>query len=352
MGGRLELRGLSKDFDGFKITDLSLVAEPSQYLVVIGPTGAGKTLLLETIQGFHELDAGEILLDGADITQLPQTQRRIAYVPQNPIFPPHSKVREILSYGTGRIYDNAERILEGITAMMRLGAHLDREVVTLSGGERRKLALARALIQQPRVLLLDEPLNNLDIISQASLRDEIQMIHRYLDLTTIHVTHDQTEALTMADKLAVVRNGMLRAVGSVEQVYRDPRDEYAARFFGYRNIYDVIEYQHGVPYSKVNIGEVTLRTSLVPDEDQGKVAVHGAEIILHRKTPVNTGDNLFQGNVDEIIITGPTCYISVDIGVKLVLTMGRRAVETACLVRGERVWVQFSTDAVKPVRAW
>ncbi len=352
MGGRLELRGLNKDFDGFKITDLSLIAEQSQYLVIIGPTGAGKTLLLETIQGFHKLDSGEILLDGADITQLPQRQRRIAYVPQNPVFPPHNTVREILSYGTGRIYKDAERILDGITNMMRLGAHLDREVVTLSGGERRKLALARALIQQPRVLLLDEPLNNLDIISQANLRDEIQMIHRYLDLTTIHVTHDQTEALTMADKLAVVRNGSLRAVGSVEQVYRDPCDEYAARFFGYRNIYDVVEYQHGAPYSKVDIGSVTLRTSLVPDKDQNKIAIHGAEIILHRKTPLNTGDNLFQGTVDEITTTGPTCYISVNIGVKLVLTMGRRAVETARLARGERVWVQFSTDAVKPIRAW
>lgn len=352
MGGRLELRGLCKDFDGFEISDLSLVAEPGQYLVIIGPTGAGKTLLLETVQGFHELDSGEILLDGADITQLPQSQRRIAYVPQNPVFPPHSTVSEILSYGTQRVYDDARMILEGITEMMRLKPHLGREVVTLSGGERRKLALARALIQQPRVLLLDEPLNNLDIMSQAGLRDEIQMIHRYLDLTTVHVTHDQVEALTMADTLAVVRNGSLRAVGTVEQVYNDPRDEYAARFFGYRNIYDVVEFQHGAPYTKVDIGSVTLRTSLVPDADQSKVAIHGSEIILHRKTPMNTGDNLFQGTVDEIVTTGPTSYISVNIGKKLVLTMGRRAVEAAKLTSGERVWVQFGTDAVKPIRAW
>ncbi len=351
MGGRLELRSINKDFDGFKITDLSLVAEPSQYLVIIGPTGAGKTLLLETIQGFHELDSGKILLDGSDITQLPQRQRRIAYVPQNPIFPPHNTVAQILSYGAGRIYEDAGRILDGITEMMKLRPHLDRQVVTLSGGEKRKLALARALIQQPRVLLLDEPLNNLDIISQSSLRDEIQMIHRYLSLTTIHVTHDQTEALSMADKLAVIRKGELRAMGSVEQVYNDPRDEYAARFFGYRNIYDVSEYQHGITYSKVNIGSITLRTSHIPDTDQKKVAVHGAEIILHRKTPVNTGDNLFQGTVAEITTTGPTCYITADIGVKIVLTMGRRPVEAANLKKGEDVWVQFSTEAVKPIRA-
>jgi len=351
MGGRLELNNIHKDFNGFKLTDLTLTAEPGQYLVIIGPTGAGKTLLLETIQGFHELDSGEILLDGSDITQLPQQQRRIAYVPQNPVFPPQKTVAEILRYGTGRIYEDANRILEGITDLMNLRSHLDRQVLTLSGGEKRKLALARALIQQPRVLLLDEPLNNLDIISQKGLRDEVQMIHKYLDLTTIHVTHDQTEALTMADKLAVVRQGELRAFGTVEQVYNDPRDEYAARFFGYRNIYDVLEYYHGKPYTKVDIGNITLRTSLAPDTDQNKVAVHGAEIILHRKTPVNTGDNLFNGTVSEIVTTGPTTYITADIGVKIVLTMGRRAVKVANLREGEKIWVQFSTEAVKPLRA-
>lgn len=351
MGGRLELRDLNKDFHGFKITNLSLVAEPSQYLVVIGPTGAGKTLLLETIQGFHELDSGEILLDGADITELPRQQRRIAYVPQIPVFPPQNTVSEILGYGVDEVYDDASRILEGITEMMSLKLHLNRKVVTLSGGEKRKLALARALIMQPRVLLLDEPLNNLDIISQSGLRDEIQLIHRYLDLTTIHVTHDQTEALTMADCLAVIRGGELRAMGSVEGVYNDPCDEYAARFLGYRNIYDVEEYHHGTPYTKVDIGSVSLRTSLVPDQDQNKVAVHGAEILLHRKRPVFTRDNLFQGTVSEITTTGPTSYISTDIGKKIVLTMGRRAVQAANLSIGERIWVQFSTNAVKPIRA-
>jgi ABC-type Fe3+/spermidine/putrescine transport system ATPase subunit len=177
------------------------------------------------------------------------------------------------------------------------------------------------------------------------------MIHRYLDLTTIHVTHDQTEALTMADKLAVIRGGKLRALGTVEEVYNDPRDEYAARFFGYRNIYNVREYHHGIPFTKVDIGPVTLRTSYVPDIGQGKVAIHGAEILLHRKTPVNTRDNLFQGTVTEITTTGPTSYITANIGEKIVLTMGRRPVLAANLKIGERIWMQFSTEAVKPIRA-
>jgi ABC-type sugar transport system ATPase subunit len=199
-------------------------------------------------------------------------------------------------------------------------------------------------------MLLDEPLNNLDIISKDALRDEIQTIHRYLDLTTIHVTHDQLEALTMADKMAVIRSGELRAIGTPEEVYNNPENEYAARFFGYQNIYDVKEYHHGTPYTKVSLGSVTLRTSHVPDIDQNKVAVHGYEIIIHKNTPVNTHDNLFQGELIEITTTGPTSNIKIDIGIIIMLTMGRRQLMDTNLIIGDRIWVQFSTDAVKPIK--
>ena len=155
----------------------------------------------------------------------------------------------------------------------------------------------------------------------------------------------------MANKLAVIREGELRAIGTIEQIYDDPLDEYAARFFGYRNIYNALEYQHGKPYTKVNIGDIVLRTSHIPDIDQNKVAIHGSEIILHRRTPVNTGDNLFQGTITEIINMGPTTYITGEIGQKIVLTMGRRPVKAANLKQGESIWVQFSAEAVKPIRA-
>jgi len=352
MGGRLSLRGVSKDFDGFKIRDMTLTVEPGEYMVVVGPTGAGKTLLLETIQGFHRLDGGEILLNGADITRLPQGQRRIAYVPQNPYFPPQDTAREILEYGASRSrYGSEGRMLEGIIQMMRLGAFMERQVVTLSGGERRKLALARALIQHPLILLLDEPLNNLDTVSKHVLREELATIHRYLDLTVVHVTHDQTEALTLADRIAVVKDGSLVTVGTVEQVYDDPVDEYAARFLGYLNIFKVSEVRRGSPISEVVVSGVALRTSKRPSDNQAKVTIHGSEIILHRKKPKETRDNLHHGTVTGISTTGPTAYITVDIGVPIVLTMGRRPYKATRLTVGELLWVQFSTDAVKPIRA-
>ena len=351
MGGRLSLRDISKDFDGFKITDLTLTVEPGEYLVMVGPTGAGKTLLLETIQGFHRLDNGEILLNEADITQLPQSQRRIAYVPQNTYFPPQNTARQILEYGADRTtYGSERQMLDGITHMMKLGEYMDRQVVSLSGGEKRKLALARALLQQPLVLLLDEPLNNLDIVSKHALREELATIHRYLDLTVVHVTHDQTEALTLANRIAVVRNGSLITLGTVEQVYADPVEEYAARFLGYENIYDVSEIEHGRAYSKVKISGITLRMSKTPSDDQTKIAVHGSEVIIQRKKPKKTGDNLFRSTVTRIVTTGPTAYITVDIGIPLVLTMGRRLYKATKLKVGKMFWIQFSTNAVKPIR--
>jgi len=346
----LELRGITKDFNGFKIKDLTLVAEPRQYLVVIGPTGAGKTLLLETIQGFHSLDSGMILLDGVDITKLPHNQRRIAYVPQSPVFPPGITVSDTLRYAAKKVYGNAEPIIEGITELMHLSGHLDRMVVSLSGGEKRKLALARALIQQPKVLLLDEPLSNLDIMSRSVLRDEIKAIHRYLGLTTMHITHDQVEALILADKLAVVRDGVLGAVGTVEAVYSNPLDEYTARFFGYQNIYPVYDYQVEDQYTKVDIGSLTLRTTHVPRWSQMKVAIHGSEVLLHRRPPRGTGNNVFPGILKEIKAIGSTTQLTLDIGEDMVLSMGRRAVRAAKLAVGEEIWVQFSADAVKLIQ--
>lgn len=274
MGGKLRLNNISKDFTGFQINDLSLTVESGEYLVVIGPTGAGKTLLLETIQGFHKLDTGEITINDADVTMLPQSQRRIAYVPQNPYFPPQNTVKQVLEYGVNKLnYTDAKPMLNGITHMMRLSQHMDRQVVTLSGGEKRKLALARALLQQPLLLLLDEPLNNLDTVSKHELREEIGTIHRFLDLTVIHVTHDQTEALTLADRIAVVRNGSLVTHGTVEHVYNEPTVEYAARFLGYQNVYKVSEVEQGRPYAKVKINGVTLRSSHMPEQDQNKVTI-------------------------------------------------------------------------------
>ncbi len=351
MGGKLRLKDISKDFTGFKIRGLSLTVEPGEYLVVIGPTGAGKTLLLETIQGFHKLDTGEITINDANVTMLPQSQRRIAYVPQNPYFPPQNTVKQVLEYGVNKLnYSDAKPMLDGITHMMKLTPYLDRQVVTLSGGEKRKLALARALLQQPLLLLLDEPLNNLDTVSKHELREEIATIHRFLDLTVIHVTHDQTEALTLADRIAVVRNGSLVTHGTIEHVYNAPTVEYAARFLGYQNVYNVSDVEQGRPYTKVKVNGVTLRSSNMPEHDQNKIAIHGSEIILHRKTPVNTGDNLYQSEVTRIVTTGPTAYITVDFGLPMVLTMGRRPFKASNLKVGEKLWVQFGTDAVKPIR--
>jgi ABC-type Fe3+/spermidine/putrescine transport system ATPase subunit len=191
----------------------------------------------------------------------------------------------------------------------------------------------------------------LDTISKHQLREELAIIHKYLDLTVIHVTHDQTEALTLANRIAVIRDGMLVTSGTVEYVYSNPMEEYAARFLGYQNVYDVTNVELGKRITKINVGDVTLRCSNTIEEDQKKIAIHGSEIIHNRKTPVNTDDNLFQADVTRITTTGPTAYITVNFGIPMILTMGRRPYKASNLTIGEKLWIQFSTEAVKPIRA-
>ena len=349
MGGKLELRAISKDFHGFAIKHLSLTVEPGEYLVVVGPTGAGKTLLLETIQGFHPLDEGEILLDGTDITRLPHHQRRISYVPQNPAFPPGTTVRQALTLGLGQPLLSQERNLEGVINLMGLASLLDREAHTLSGGEKRRLTLARALIRNPRVLLLDEPLNNLDVISKEALRRELQAIHSYLGLTTIHVTHDQVDALSLATRLAVIRGGELRKTGTIAQVYRDPQDEYAARFLGYQNIYPIEEAAPQGPNTRLSLGPITVVTTHPVSPSHGKAAVHGSEVSLHAKTPWAPNHNLFKGVVTRLTTLGPRTIVTVDIGVEMTLELP--TLRTPYIPReGEETWVSFPYGAVKPVK--
>ena len=239
MGGRLELRSVYKDFGGFKLDNVNLSLEAGEYFVLVGPTGSGKTLLLETVNGFHSVDYGIVEFDGRDITDLPPSKRSVGYVPQTPNLNDSQTVRENIEFTVRlrHLPGDWTREVKGIIAMMSLGAMEDKLALNLSGGERRKVALARAIILKPDLLLLDEPLSSLDVSSKHALRDEISMIHRYLGCTVIHVTHNQQEALGLATRMGVMRRGTIVKTGTVEEVFDDPMDEYAARFLGYENIY-------------------------------------------------------------------------------------------------------------------
>jgi len=348
MGGRLELRSVYKEFGGFRLDNVNLILDAGEYYVLVGPTGSGKTLLLETVNGFHTVDYGMVLFDGRDITDLPPAQRSVGYVPQTPNLNDRQTVRENIEFTVrlrGLPGDWGNEI-NGVMEMMSLAPLADSKAMSLSGGERRKVALARAIVLKPDLLLLDEPLSSLDVSSKQVLRDELRLIHRYLGCTVIHVTHNQQEALELATRVGVMRRGTIVNSGTLQEVFDDPLDEYAARFLGYTNIYPAQAVESG-QLTKMSLGGVTVKSAKPPREGQTMVGIHGDDVTLNAVTPVNVRDNVFKATVAEVTDTGPSVTVTLDLGVTLRISQSKRRFMETGLGEGDAVWVQFSPEAVK-----
>ncbi len=235
----LEARGLVKKFRALAghsrsaIDDVSFTVEAGETLVVLGPSGAGKTTLLRTIAGLENLDAGAVFLDGAELTNVPAERRRVALVFQDGALFPHMTLGANLAFGisrSGQARKNAR--IQGVAAALGLADHLREKPDRLSGGERQRAAFARALLSDPRVLLLDEPFAHLDPPLRASVRAEFAAFRRSFAGPTIYVTHDHAEALGIGDCLAIMLAGRFVQCGAPQYVYEYPVDLQVAKFFG------------------------------------------------------------------------------------------------------------------------
>jgi ABC-type sugar transport system ATPase subunit len=233
---RVELKDIVKSFDGNPVIPrLNLEIESGKLTVLLGPSGCGKSTLLRLIAGLEYPDEGKILVDGEDITTLESRRRNIAMVFQNYALYPHLTVRENLAFPLQVAKADKPRIDREVTAtaeLLGLTSMLDRYPKTLSGGERQRTAVGRAIIRDPRLFLLDEPLSNLDFQLRNQMRGEIKSLQRRLGKTMIYVTHDQTEAMTMADTLVVLEKGKIMQQGTPHEVYHRPANVFTARFIG------------------------------------------------------------------------------------------------------------------------
>jgi len=232
----LEIRNLAKRYGDFHaVRDVSLSVADGEFLVLLGPSGCGKTTTLRMVAGFIEPSAGTVTLGGADVTVLPPWKRNAGMVFQSYALFPHMTVAQNVAFGLEmRKVPRAdvERRVEETLALVRLKGYGGRLPRQLSGGQQQRVALARALAIRPDVLLLDEPLSNLDAKLRQEVRVEIRELQRQMGLTTVMVTHDQEEALTMADRLVVMNEGEVRQVGSQRDLYERPTDRFVAGFVG------------------------------------------------------------------------------------------------------------------------
>ncbi|MEA2801603.1 MAG: spermidine/putrescine transport system ATP-binding protein [Rhodospirillaceae bacterium] len=248
----LELRGIAKNFGDFvALEHVDLSIERGEFVAIMGPSGCGKTTLLRIVAGLESMSSGQLLLRGQDISALPVHKRSTRLVWQNFALFPHLNVRQNIAFGLtlGR-HDKAavKAKVDEIAELVQLGQFLDRRVSQLSGGQKQRVAIARALVTEPEILLLDESLSALDAHLRIRMQSEMKRLQQRLGLSFLYVTHNQSEAFSMADRVVVMNKGRIEQFGSPEEIYTRPKTHFVAEFVGSNNIFDgkVVDVQDGL----------------------------------------------------------------------------------------------------------
>jgi spermidine/putrescine ABC transporter ATP-binding subunit len=346
------IEGLSKRYGAvMAVDDLSLEIGDGEFVSLLGPSGCGKTTTLRCIAGFVKADAGTIAFDGVDIGGLPPERRNIGMVFQNYALFPHLTVYENLNFGLSmrRVAKAAARQrIAAILDTVQLAGFDDRYPRQLSGGQQQRIALARALVIEPSVLLLDEPLANID----AKLRDEmrffIRTLHKRVGITTVYVTHDQSEAMTMSDRVVVMFDGAIRQIGSPPEIYARPQTRQVAEFIGLSNFIAGRVREVGAASGHVIEAPLaSLRCAYDGPLAVGEAVtmmVRPEAIGLSREAPGN-GENSFVGTVRERYFLGNSCQVKVGCTDGSVIQVEEEPwVDVAV---GDQVWCSFA-----PERAW
>ncbi|GAB5378093.1 MAG: ABC transporter ATP-binding protein [Acuticoccus sp.] len=260
---RIELSGVTKRWDAATaVEDLSLAIDNGEFVAILGPSGCGKSTTLFLLAGIYAPTQGDILFDGARVNEVETRQRNVGIVFQSYALYPHMSVRDNilfpLRFQGGSAVDNAQKA-ERAAALVQVGELLSRKPSELSGGQQQRVALARALVKAPRLLLLDEPLSNLDATLRLQMRTEIRRIQKDTGVTTVLVTHDQIEATTMADRIVVMKAGRIEQVGTPDELYRAPATRFVAGFVGSPPI-NFFDYGSGARPFALTAGSAAPRT--------------------------------------------------------------------------------------------
>jgi molybdate/tungstate transport system ATP-binding protein len=319
----IEIRDLSLRLGEFNLHDINLSIQDGEYFVILGPTGAGKTVLLECVAGLHHFKKGTIFFNAADVTRLMPEERSLGYVPQDYVLFPFLNVFDNIAFGLKQFKSSRAEIrkrVDEIADILGITPLLRRDTRSLSGGEKQRVALARALAPSPRTLLLDEPLSALDLRTARSLRLELKRVHRQLGLTTIHITHDLTEALEMADRVAVIQDGRVEQVAEPEAMLFYPEGEKVADFIGSPNILDC-DYCRSLGQGVMEVDCGGLKLTVAHEgADIKKVAILPRHIYVSETRPPGLSVNGFQGLITAIEPVGNIVKISLDVAGKALMS--------------------------------
>jgi spermidine/putrescine transport system ATP-binding protein len=352
-GGQVVLVDLVKRFaDVTAVAGINLSMPPGEFFSLLGPSGCGKTTTLRLIAGFERPDEGQILLDDVDMAQTPPHKRNVNTVFQNYALFPHLSVAENVGFGL-RYKDvgkqEARQKIADALELVRLTGFERRRPSQLSGGQQQRVALARALILNPAVLLLDEPLGALDAKLRKALQIELKSLQEEIGITFIYVTHDQEEALTMSDRLAVMSNGRVEQVGTPSEVYEEPTTAYVADFLGVSNLMDARAEGGGMSgLATIRLGEFDLTAA------QGDTDAHGDVKITIRPERVRllpqgtVGQNHIPGMVERVVYVGSIMQVIVHLPPgQTVQAWVQNQGEELPFHQGESVAVQLPPDALR-----
>jgi iron(III) transport system ATP-binding protein len=302
---RVELRGISKRYPGVAALDnVELVVEPGEFFTLLGPSGCGKTTLLRTIAGFNRQDEGHILFDGARVDDVPAHRRDIGMVYQDYAIFPHKSVAGNVAFGlTTRNVSRADietRVAKALE-LVQLPGQAARMPHQLSGGQQQRVALARALVVNPKILLMDEPLSNLDAKLRVELREEIRDLQRSLGITTIYVTHDQEEALVISDRICVMQGGRVHQVAPPQRIYARPATLFVASFVGTMNVFENLPVG---PDGRVTIGGWESTLPALSGRARVTLALRPEDVVLPGQQPGGAAALPLDGTVAKVTYAG------------------------------------------------
>ncbi|AWI08075.1 spermidine/putrescine transport system ATP-binding protein [Ereboglobus sp. PH5-5] len=349
----IQINGVTKRFGNFTaVNDVTLEVQTGEFLTLLGPSGCGKTTLLRMLSGFEHPTEGTIFIDGEDVTDLAPYRRNVNQVFQSYALFPHMTVRDNIGFGL-RMKKVAEaearQRIADVVKLVALEGFEDRYPHQLSGGQRQRVALARAIVPRPTVLLLDEPLSALDAKLRVQMQFELKRLQKHLGITFVFVTHDQEEALTMSDRIAVFNKGKLEQLGTADEIYHHPKTAFVADFIGEANLLEAEMISRNGVNGRVRVEgglELTISLSQWPAEMTCAIVTVRPEKVFISKHPIDA-ENVFEAHITEEVFQGAIDRLGIQCvngTTQLTALVANESALQEAFHQGDRVWCGLHAD--------
>jgi len=347
----LKIENVSKSIGSFSLNEISLSVKKDDYFVLVGESGSGKSLLLDLIAGLILPDSGDLWLNGENITRKKIQDRSVGLVMQDYALFPHLTVYQNIAYSLKCRRERPTEIIKQVknhSDQLNISDLLERKIPSLSGGELQRVALARTLISNPDILLLDEPMASIDATLKKDIRHMLQSIHKR-GIPVIHVTHDYEEAISLATMICVINQGHIMQAGTPTEIFNQPKNYFIADLAGIKNFFPayIVETMFGSNLKTARVDDMNIKLQTESDGSSGYVIIPPDRIILSRKEIESSAQNCFSGIVRDIYQSPYGYRVTVDIGVRLFVSITAASFDNLEIKNEAPVWVSFKAGAVR-----